>query len=289
MELIYLENYWDRPQRKAEFIRFLVSVFHLDLSLWDRRGYWDHNYRPFSYFAGETLVSSVCLYSMDMVVAGRRCRVAQFSAVGTLPEYRRQGLSSQLTRKAMAWVGDSHDFYFLFADEEAFPFYQSCGFRRVAEHKTRIAVAGGTARPGARKLDINDEKHRKLIHRLAAERVPVSERLGILNEKLFMFWCLYGLGEYLDYIAELDLLVVYKRADGRLTMYDVVGQNIPSFDDIYPYLRDERDQSVDFLFMADKMRLANPEYVRIEENGTHLYGNFPLKHEKFIFPFTAHA
>ena len=96
MSLTFREDYWDDLESKEEFMRFLIQIHGLDLSRWDRHGFWNRKFRPFSFFKEKTLVSSLCLYSMDMSVMGKRCRVAQISGVGTLPEYRRQGLSSEL-------------------------------------------------------------------------------------------------------------------------------------------------------------------------------------------------
>jgi ribosomal protein S18 acetylase RimI-like enzyme len=289
VNLSYKEDYWGHPELKAEFIGFLKQIHGLDLSLWDEMGYWDHKYRPFSFFDGNALVSNVCVYSMDMTIRGKQSRVAQISAVGTRPEYRGKGLNLELTQKALEWARDEHDFFFLFADTEAFGFYKKCGFRYVSEYKTSVSISDGTAIPGAKKLDVQRKDHRELIYRLARGRAPVSDIIGVFNPKLFMFWCLYLLKDHIHYIPELDLLVLYKRDNGGITIFDIVGGKIPEFSDIYPYTRGGGDEIVEFLFMADKLKLESSERVRIDENGTHLLGDFPLEDDQIIFPLTAHA
>ena len=289
MNLTYIDNYWDDPELKRKFIDFLIEIFGLDLSLWDRMGFWDNNYRPFSFFEGDRLVSSLCLYSLDMMIAGKLCRVAQVSGVGTLPEYRRQGLNSELTRKALAWAQDHHDFFFLFADEEAYPFYESCGFRRADEHQVSISVTGESALPGAEKLDIRNQDHLELICRCAAEREQVSDELGVLSQKLFLFWYLYFLRENIYYIADLDVLVPFKREKGLLTIFDIVGRKLPTFIEVYPYIRSESDKTIEFLFMVDKMNLSGSVRIETRDTGLHLLGDFPLQGTQFIFPCTAHA
>lgn len=289
MDLSYRENYWNSPALKAEFIRFLVRIHGLDLSRWGELGFWDNKYRPFSYFDGNSLVANVCLYSMDMTVRGKRRLGAQISAVGTLPEYRRRGLSTQLTERAMDWARPDHDFFFLFADDDAFPLYKKCGFRPVEEYKPCLSVTGRNARSGAEKMDLQKKEHLEQIYRCASVREPVSDELGVLNRKLFMFWCIYALRDYIHYIAELDLLVLYKRDNGRLTIFDIVGRNIPAFSEVYRYISRESDETVEFLFMVDKLGLERFDPIRVEGNGTHLLGRFPLENSKFIFPYTAHA
>jgi len=289
MQLSYKENYWDDAALKAEFIEFLKRIFDFDLTRWNEMGYWDRNFMPFSYFDGSRMVSNVCIYSLDMMVADKRSRVAQVSSVATLPDYRRRGLGAKLMEKAMEWARSEHDFFFLFADEEAFPLYRKSGFRMVDEFKTQIAVEGSSAAGGAIKLDIEKSDDLKMIERFAAERSPVSNQLGVLNNKLLMFWITYYLSDSVYHIPDLDILVMYRRENETVTISDIVGEKIPSFSDIYPYISDESDRSVEFLFMTDRLQLDDISYIRVEGNGTHLQGNFPLEGTPFIFPQTSQA
>ena len=82
MNLSYATNYWHNESHKREFNDFLVRIHNLGLTNWEEMGYWDNDYRPFSLFEDDRIISNVCLYSMDMMVAGERSRVAQISAAG---------------------------------------------------------------------------------------------------------------------------------------------------------------------------------------------------------------
>lgn len=289
MPFSFKEDYWDDPQLKNEFIGFLKQIFGLDLTLWNDMGYWDRLYRPFSFFDGDRLVSNVCIYSMDMMVMGKRSKVAQVSAVGTLPEYQRRGLSTQLIERAMEWAEADHEFFYLFADENAYPFYKKCGFRIVSEFKPRIAVSGKAATPGAVKLDISKPDDLELIERFAKKRSPVSNQLGVLNDKLLMFWCVYFLSDCIYHIPDLDIVLIYRRNNGLLTISEIIGRELPNFADIYPCISDASDRSAEYLFMTDKLGLENVEFVKVEGNGTHLLGTFPLQDRPAIFPLTSHA
>jgi GNAT superfamily N-acetyltransferase len=289
-ELTYLEDYWDDPLRKREFIRFLSDIHNLDLTNWDNHGLWDHDYRPFSYFHGATVAANVCVYSLQMRVNGRDCQLAQVSAVGTRPEYRGRGLSSELTRRALEWAAPEHEFYFLFADEEAYPFYQKRGFRFVVEHKTRIAVSGESRRPSAAKLDIDNPAHFELIRNYAENREPVSDLLGVSNDRLLLFWCLYGLRESIYHLPGLETMVLMKRERGLLSIYDIVSSKLPPFTQLYPLISSETDTAIEFYFMTDKLQLATSELIQLDgSNGTHLSGSFPLEGRPFIFPYTSQA
>jgi len=290
MGLIYRENYWDDANSKQAINLFLRRVFNFDLAVWDDHGYWDTDFRPFSFFDGDSIAANVCIYSLDMMVDGARRRVAQVSSVGTLPEYRRQGLNSRLHEKALAWAQENHDFLFLFSDEEARPLYRKFGFRPVDEHKAIIDVSGHAPKPGIRRLDMASQKDRDFAFECARNRAAASDLLGVLNEKLFMFWCLYFLRDGIYHIEDLDVLVLYDRKENLVTINDVVGPEIPPFDDIYPYICDPSDATVEFQFMADKMNLTGIKEVKLDgNNGTHVLGDFPLDGRTFIFPLTCHA
>lgn len=289
MKLTLRENYWDSPALKSEFKRFMIELFGLDLGEWDRRGFWDPLYQPFSYFDGDTLVSNVCIYTMSMTLDGNPGAVAQVSAVGTTPEYRRKGLSSELLRVALDWARERHDYFFLFADEGAFQLYEKFGFRPQDEYKARIAVTGRVPRPGLLKLDMSRAEHIAQAYRLATVREPVSDALGCVNDKLLMFWLLDHLADCVYYIPELDLLALLGREGGLLTVFDVVGTTMPTFSELYPFISHPDDHTVEFFFMVDKLKLGRFDLVKIAGHGTHVLEQFPVTGAQFMFPFTAHA
>ncbi len=291
MGLDFRTDYWQDHAARAEFQAFIRRIHGLDFTAWERAGYWDRLYRPFSFFDGDRLVASTCLYSMDMVVAGARRRVAQISGVGTLPEFRRQGLNRRLTELALEWARPEHDFVFLFADEEAFPFYAATGFRPVQEHFPRLRAPGGGSGevPGLRRLDMELEEDRALVHRLGAARTPVSARLGVLNLELLMFHALYPLREHLHHLPERELIVAFERDEEGLRLFDLVGSDLPPLPELLPELGARPGEPVDLLFLPDRMHAGEPDWLPLEGNGTHLMGDFPLEGEPFLFPFTAHA
>jgi ribosomal protein S18 acetylase RimI-like enzyme len=287
--LILRRAYWDDPIARIAFQDFLRAIHGLDLGPWERAGFWDDDYRPFSLFDGERVVSSVCLYSMDMTVDGRRMRLGQISGVGTLPEYRRRGLNRRLTRLALEWAAPTHAGFFLFADDEAVEFYRNTGFRPMEEQTTQVAVVAPRPRGGGVALDMDRADDRERIFALARARSPVSDRLGVRNEKLLLFHCLYSLRRHLHYIAPLDLVVAARHDAGRLLLYDVIGREVPPFAEIHPYLTDGTEREVWFHFVPDKMGLSGGELRPLTGNNTHVLPGFPVADGGLVFPYTAHA
>jgi hypothetical protein len=105
-----------------------------------------------------------------------------------------------------------------------------------------------------------------------------------------MFWCLYYLKNNIYYIDDLNLLVLYQRKKNVLSVFDIVGRNVPPFSVIYPYIGAETDIEVEFYFMVDKLNLEGYHEVNLGPgNLTHLLGKFPLEDRNFVFPYTLHA
>jgi GNAT superfamily N-acetyltransferase len=289
-ELEFREAYWSDPVARRAFQRFLIEIHGLDLGGWEAAGYWDDRYRPFSYFdrAGR-VVSSVCVYSLELIVRGARCRAAQVSGVGTSPARRRQGLNRRLTEIALAWAKPGHEFVFLFADEDAVPFYARCGFLPIEEQIPHVEVSPDESRPGSRELDLDDAADLELLRTLAARRVPVSDTLGVVGLNLFMFHALCRFPGLLYHVRDLDVAVAMRREGPRLTVYDVVGPKMPRLDELGPYLASPETTEIEFYFVPDRLGIEHPRWRPLRGNNLHDRGDFPLRTERFLFPFTAHA
>lgn len=289
-ELAFREAYWADPVARQAFQRFLAEIHGLDLSGWESAGYWDECYRPFSYFDPEGRVaSSVCVYSLELIVQGSPCRAAQISGVGTSAARRRQGLNRRLTEIALEWAAPGHDFVFLFANDDAVPFYARCGFLQVEERIARVDVQPGAPRPGLRRLDPDEPSDVKLLSASAELRAPVSDTLGVISPKLFMFHALYRFRDCLYHIRNLDVVVAIERDGPHLTVYDVVGPRVPRFDELCPYLVTPDTTEIEFYFVPDKLEIENPRWRALRGNNLHDRGDIPLRTERFLFPFTAHA
>jgi predicted N-acetyltransferase YhbS len=287
MELQLKTNYWNDHEASAAFKEFILKIHGLDFTKWESCGYWDQAYTPFSYFAGETVVASVCVYLLDAVLDGRNTRIAQISGVGTLPEWRRKGLNRELTDIGLTWAEGKHEGVFLFSTTDAIPYYERCGFSRINEYVETTQVEPVSNRDGAVKLDPDCKQELDRIYRYATQRVPVSDRFSVLNAKLVMFHVLYGLGDCVLELPDLECLVLYKREDDVLTIYDIVGERIPRFDDFYPYLADPNDRVIEFHFGTDKLGLKSSGTRLLVGNNPFVLGAFPI--ETPVFPFTSRA
>lgn len=287
MNLTLQTEYWNNHNARSAFKEFILNVHGLDFSEWESAGYWDDAYTPFSFFVGDKVIASVCLYLLNAIIDGRPTHVAQISGVGTLPEWRRKGLNRRLTNIALEWTQGKHEGIFLFSDEDAIPFYQRCGFTATEEY---IAVAQALPvqhRSGAVKLDPGKQRERDKIYAYATQRAPISNRFSVLNAKLIMFHVLYVLRDHVYEIPDLACIVFYERRNGCVMIYDIVGERIPSMEELYPYIAAPEDKEIEFHFYPDKLGLEHTEAKLLTGNNLFVGQGFPIT--KPVFPFTSRA
>ena len=287
MNLTMRSEYWDDSKARDAFKEFVLKIHGLDFSEWESRGYWDDAYTPFTFFSGNTVVASVCIYLLDAIVYGKKTRLAQISGVGTDLRWRRRGLNRRLTETGLDWARGKHDGVFLFADSDAVPFYRNCGFSPLDEYVEVVEVSPVPFRRGAVKLDPGKTHDLDKIYDYARRRAPVSDRFSVLNERLLMFHVLYGMRNYVYEIPDLGCLVFCKRKEGRLKLLDVVGERIPIMEELYPYIADGGDRVVEIHFHADKLGLDGTRARPLTGNHPFTRGAFPV--EKPVFPSTSRA
>ena len=285
--LEYRFAFQDDPAGRAAANENIIAVHGLDLTQWDERIGWDPDYVPFAFFDEGRAVALTCIYVMDMVIRGEWCRVGQVSSVATLPEYRMRGLNAELTRRAMAWIREQGlRGTFLFSDDDATGFYAKQGFVERPEFKHRVA-ARASARPAYRLLDYDRDED--LIVRLVESRTPVSNVVGSRTPRLELFHLLYENAGELRYVEDLDLIVCCDEEDGRLSVYDIIGPEMPVWSTIEPRVIASTTKSVLFEVTPDRLGLEDAESVEYRSSRLHVFEREDLIRGTVIVPYTAHA
>lgn len=280
--------YWSDLTARQSFKDFIFQIHRVDFSLWDSSGYWDDDYSPYSYFEGERVVASLCIYTMPARVNGEICKVAQVSGVGTLPEYRLQGLNRRLHEIALPVALAEHKFAFLFADDDAVPFYRKCGFRPVPDHAVVVPLPAVGPDSRMEKLDVNDSAVRDSIFQLACARAPVSKFFSTINPRLVMYHLLYRVRNHAWRIPALDAVVLMKRDGVKTVVYDIVAHELPRFDHLAPFLAADGAREAEFRFPVDALEAPEGELRELPGQNAHVMGDFDLGPTP-IFPFTSQA
>ena len=280
--------YWQDPAARQSFKDFIKQIFRLDFSAWDNAGYWDDDYNPYSYFSGDRVVSSLCIYTMHARVNGRDCKVAQVSGVGTLAEYRGQGLNRRLHEIALAEALAEHRFAFLYADDDAVPFYRRRGFRPVSAYTVVVPLPAVVPDPGIEKLDASDGAVRDSIYRLACVRAPVSHVFSTANPRLVMYHLLYRLRDHAWRIPALDAVVLMKSDGAKTVVYDILARELPRFEQLAPFLVAGGAREVEFRFPVDALDVPARTLRELPNENFHVMGEVDLGPQP-VLPFTSQA
>jgi ribosomal protein S18 acetylase RimI-like enzyme len=290
MKIEYRSDYFDDPDAKASFERYAKRIFGLDFSRWKARGLWDDQYKAFSAFDGGECVASICVYPSEMRVGGLEKKGAQLLTVGTLAEYRSQGIQREIWRRAEAWIRQECDFTFLFTDESAPGFYESLGLRRQPEYFEIVPRPQRTSHAGLRfkKLNLEQDSEYAIIERLTKEREMVSNRLGFFNPKLLLFMFLYVYQSWSYYLQDVDTVIVVEEAEDRVRIHDIVAKVMPKLSDIETFLGQFEKEGIEFLFCTDRLGVDQPKKKRVKDSLLFVSGNFKLDGE-FVFPYSIRA
>lgn len=241
---------------------------------------WEECSTPFVYEENDRIISHVGLLQMPYVIQGERHRLGGVHGVCTLESKRRQGHFRRIMEELLAFC-DGH-FETLELCTENPEYYEPFGFRIIPERRfvAKVVSAGGNG--GFRPFDPTRNGEIERLDRLLAERTPVSELVGVLDERdVFKFS--QG-SDALHYSEELDCFAVFELSGSRLALLDVVAPELPSLDALLLAVAPAID-TVEFYFSPDRFDVdARPEPFRFDNDYYMARGPFAAEREAFMIP-----
>ncbi len=208
---------------------------------------------PFVHYEGDRAVAHVGVIELPLVIGGRQRMVASIHGVCTDPDRRRRGHASALLDAALAHCRVRYGTVVL---TTLIPEYYARhqGFRAVPEHAYTRLLPPIQRSAGGRRLSESAEDAR-LLTRLLAARVPLSERLGSLDAAtVFVFALLLTWGDFSRayHHAGLDVVTVHEVMGRTLVLHDVVGAAIPPLPELLEAIGEDVDRVVT-LFVPDRL------------------------------------
>lgn len=225
MNFIKGEAIRNNLQLKQSFFILANDTFGLEFEQWDTFGYWDDTYCPYVYEVNGEIVANVSTNIGTMILDGKHYRAVQIGTVMTNPKYQGQGLSRQLLEKALEDNEDA-DFVYLFANKTVLNFYPKFGFETRMQATFSVDKKDLTIEPTeVKKLDIHDEKSRKLFYETTMHRMPISLKMSMLqNENIVMFHALTQYQECIFYVPKFQAFVIAKETDEQFQLIDVISK-----------------------------------------------------------------
>ncbi len=278
-------DYRDQQTYRDAYFRFTPKVFDgVSFATWYEKGGWNEHYQVFSLFDGDEIVANVSVSILEMLLEGQRASGIQFSAVGTLPAYRRQGLSRRLMTHVLEHYEDSTDLFFLFANDSVLDFYPKFGFRLVQDDEFWAEMPELSSRPVARLLDPHNDDDWALLTHEAHHRRPVSQVYSATDYgHIFLYYALTR-PNIVWYLKPLETVMAYEVQGDVLDIYDIAS---PHECDIYAVLCGLELPDVKhirFHFTPDLIPIPTRAIARDQrEFPFFVRGTFPLK-QPFRFP-----
>jgi GNAT superfamily N-acetyltransferase len=249
----FKQSYADNPRLKRQVFHLLETCFpgitqaeQESLALGHP---WEKASTPFVYFQGERAITHVGVLELPLVVMEHTIHVAGIHAVGTRPEFRQRGYYRQVMTEVLQYCAPRYDTVLLTTGQPAL--YEPFGFRVLPEHIFVTARSAHRGTQGFRPLQTHVATALQVLRRLLEVRAPVSPILGVVREKAVFSFNARKLPLY--YAADLDVIISFALEGTQLTLFDIVGFQIPTLDAILQRLPQPIDHVVTY-FSPDRLQ-----------------------------------
>jgi len=134
-----------------------------------------------------------------------------------------------------------------------------------------------------RLLDLDDARDVTLLHRLLETRTPVSQIVGVVNEKAV--FCFNEGSRPLYYADDLDVILCLEQEGTRLSLFDVVGPQIPPLSALVERMPQPIEE-VSICFNPDRLAVAAEAkpYIFEHDGPSYFMVRGPFASEWHTFP-----
>ncbi len=285
MPYILRTDYRDQPAYRDAYFRFTPKVFDgVSFAEWHHKGGWNEHYQVFSLFDGDEIVSNVSVSVLTLLLVGQRARGIQFSAVGTLPSHRHQGLSRQLMTHVLEHYENSTDIFFLFANDSVLDFYPKFGFRLVQDYEFVAEMPELSSQPVARLLDPHYADDWSLLTHYAHHRRPISQVCSATDYgHIFLYYALTRTNS-VWYLEPLETVIAYEIQGDVLDIYDIASPHECNIHAVLRGLKLPNIKHIRFHFTPDLISIPTHAIARDQrEFPFFVRGTFPIR-QPFRFP-----
>jgi predicted N-acetyltransferase YhbS len=246
------QSYADNPGLKRQVFHLLETCFP-GITQAEQESLalgcpWEKVSTPFVHFHGELAITHVGLLELPLVVMGHTVRAGGIHAVGTRPAFRRRGYYRRVMTEVLQYCARHYDTLLLTTGQPTL--YKPFGFRVVQEHVFVASCSSQGGTQGFRPLQAHAATDLQILQRLLHRRLPISAILGVTPEKAVFSFNARTLPLY--YAADLDVIIAFALEGTRLTLFDIVGLQIPPLRTILQRLPQPVDHVVTY-FSPDRL------------------------------------
>ncbi|MBE7121080.1 GNAT family N-acetyltransferase, partial [Bacillus cereus] len=258
----------EEPKREQLFPLFeevfgITSQTLHDLS---EKGYWDYTYKALSFIQDDNAIANVAAFSLPLLLNGKKINAAGIQSIMTHPDFRRQGLMTQLLNKMIEEIDKQFECAFLFTETPEL--YKSFGFQIVQEYLMTIPYDNKNNKDSIlRKLDFYNEEDRNLINEIIENSQRLSNMFSTINYRSSFYLKMYDLkwNEKLYYSKKLDAMIVYEVENEKLKLYGVFAPVLPILDELCEGIP-EPFTEIEFYFCPDQLGIDDVQYKELQSS-----------------------
>jgi hypothetical protein len=226
---------------------------------------------------------------MKIFLNGKSKNAIQIGTVGTLPEYRKKGLSRYLMDYVLNTFKNNIDFYYLFANDTVTEFYPKFGFKKVEEVIFQRTNNIPLPNCKAIKLNLTISSNKKLVAELINKRVPVSELFSAYDYGFITWWYILNFhSNDLYYLPNDNIIFIAAENNNELHIYDVIFEHPFNFEIALPkMLKHNELRAINYYFSPDVLDYKFDKTIRSDDSPLFIRGNFNLEQKQFKYPYTA--
>lgn len=280
----------NNPQLKQSFFNLAQETFSIQFEQWDALGYWKDTYCPYALEENGEIVANVSTSVGTLILDGNYYQTVQIGTVMTKKSHRNRGLAARLMDIVLEDVKHV-DFVYLFANDTVFDFYPKFGFEKRQQVSYRFDKTALNVQPTEiKKLDITDEKSRQLLYDTMTHRMPVSLKLGMLqNEDIQMFHAVTHLKNNIYSAPKLNAFVVAEELEDRIVIMDIISKYPVNLFDVLKQLP-IKQATVELGFEVDISPIEFKQILNVESGTMFVREQKDTPFPNYIaFPVTAMA
>ncbi|WP_264448976.1 GNAT family N-acetyltransferase [Bacillus cereus] len=258
----------EEPKREQLFPLFeeVFGITSQTLHDFSEKGYWDYTYKALSFIQDDKVIANVAAFSLPLLINGEKINAAGIQSVMTHPDFRRQGLMTQLLNKMIEKIDKQCEYALLFTETPEL--YKSFGFQIVQEYLMTIPYDKKNNKDSIlRKLDFYNEEDRNLINEIIENGQRLSNMFSTINYRSSFYLKMYDLkwNERLYYSKKLDAMIVYEVENEKLKLYGVFAPVLPILDELCEEIS-ESFTEVEFYFCPDQLGIDEIQYTELQSS-----------------------
>lgn len=284
-----INNYFHNEEYRASFNKLAINTFGIDFERWYKRQLFFNKYCAYSFIHKNQVVSNVSINKMELIVDGIRKKAIQLGTVMTNSDFRNQGLAAALINHIIEKHEKEYDFIYLFANDSVLDFYPKFGFKKAVESAYIMDTAQLNKKTSViNRLNPENADDYKTIIRIAANRVPISEKLSAVNDNWpLIVYCLYEFKNDLYYLKEEDAIVILRREETTLHIYDILSLKPFDLDSIIEKIKDKEDKKIEFHFIPELKRYKVTRILQERQDDTLFVRGEGSLPSEILFPMTS--